>query len=348
MKKTELTTFDWKWARNIWTRSMPELKPKGKNLSEQLFNVITSGRYRRGRRYQMGNGAFDKESIMKIQNSISHGKPIEIILPAFPFKFTHPLKTGSVGADMSEIVSLSKLHELCTQVKRVYPKGLKISIIRDGALYADVFSRSATSAQQYGLDLHRFVKLMGLEDEISFLDLRSTLHSQPDFRQKYQQAASVVDEILKDPKSLRETVQALRGSAAANLPTTGIPHGTIERIFSLEEKELNLNEILLKRNIEHRAENAARDYLILNKTIELLDLYNRVQPTALRGSAHLGEGKIPLQLTRKKTQLFPWMGVSVQDSKGFTVRYSCEVANNSAYTPVYLKGNSTPLYYKKV
>jgi len=280
-----------------------------------------------------------------IKRCIQKGKPIEIILPAFTFKFTHPLKTKSHRADMAEASSFAKLHELCEQIKRIYPKGAVVYVARDGRLYSDIFGRSRALADQYGRDIERFVKSMGLENEIKFLDIKTALERQPDYKRAYQQAAAEVREVMLNPGEKAGEIEALKGSAAANLEVGSIPDRMVERIYSLPESKLTPDELIAKRSIEKRAVSAVNEYLTKNRTIEILDLYARMRPDAVRTSVHIGSGKLPLQLHRKKTQLFPWMGVGIIDKKGASVRYLSEVQDNPNFVPVYLKGQKNPFYY---
>ncbi len=137
------------------------------------------------------------------------------------------------------------------------------------------------------------------------------------------------------------------GSAAANLNVEHFPDSIVRKVFGVAADQLSVDEWFVKNSIEKRAEEAVFEYLVLNRTIELLDLYSRIRPNALRGSTHTGPGKLPLTLHRQQTQLVPWMGVVVLDKGTFTVRYECEVRGNGTL-PVYAnEGDKKPFYYMK-
>ena len=150
---------------------------------------------------------------------------------------------------------------------------------------------------------------------------------------------------MGNPKEKARDIEALKGSAAANLDVSSIPSRIIERIYSLPENVLSIEELIAKRSIEGKASKVVAEYLTRNRAIELLDLYARMKPDAVRASVHIGDGKLPLQLHRKKSQLFPWMGVGIIDARGGSVRYLSEVQDNPNFVPVYVKGDKHPFYY---
>jgi len=343
--KIIIDKVDWEKVKQLWAKSKPRIETKSKDLSERVLELISHARYRKGK---IGQTNFLQNKtcfINAIRRCVQKGVPIEIILPAFTFKFTHSLKTKSLRADMAEASSIAKLHELCDQIKMVYPKGATIYIARDGRLYSDIFGRSQKLADQYGRDLERFVKSMGFEHEIKFLDIKTALEQQPDYRRAYQQAAADVRSVIANPGEKAGEIKALKGSAAANLELGSIPDKILNRIYSLPESKLSADELIAKGSIEGRAEKAMEEYLTRNRAIEILDLYARMRPDAVRGSVHIGDGKLPLQLHRKKTQLFPWMGVGIIDRKGASVRYLSEIQDNPNFVPVYVKGHQQPFYY---
>lgn len=308
---------------------------------------MTSGRYRKGRLCQIGLPEHRQAFLDTIENDVKSGRPIEIIIPSFPLKFTHPLKTSCTTADMAEISALAKLHEMCEQIGKVYPQGANVYIIRDGGIYANVFGRNRRAVDNYGKELQFFVDKMGLKKEIKFLDLKAEMERQPDFHKMHAIAEAEIREAMKNPKEHGKNIDMIKCSAAANLNVKGLPRKEVERVFMYPESSLTHNEIILKRSLRGRGERAAFDYLVVNRTIELLDLYCRVKPNALRASVHVGPGKLPLQLHRKKTQLLPWMGVGMADKRGLTVRYISEMHGDPKYVPVYLKGHENPFYYRK-
>jgi hypothetical protein len=344
-KRIVITRPEWEKIRRIWAKTKPKIQTNSSVTSERILEIISNARYRKGRRSHIEYEKFKECFLNAVNRCVTKGKPIEIIIPSFTFKFTHPLKTNSTRADMAEAASLSKLHELCDQIKSIYPKGATIYIARDGRLYSDIFGRSTAAADKYGADLQTMINRLGYSNEIKILDIKTALEKQPDYLAAYSRAFQEVKDVILNPGEKTGEISALYGSAAANLETGNIPTNMVERIFSLPKNQLIPDEIIAKAHIEGRAKKAVQEYLTRNRTIEILDLYSRMRPDAVRGSVHIGAGKLPLQLNRQKTQLFPWMGVAVLDGRGATVRYEGELRDNPQYIPVYLKGQKAPFYY---
>lgn len=69
---------------------------------------------------------------------IEHGKPIRMVLPAFPAKSPSRDKTLSHLPDHGEELALRNLNELCKRIGQIYEPGARIVICSDGRVFADV------------------------------------------------------------------------------------------------------------------------------------------------------------------------------------------------------------------
>jgi L-tyrosine isonitrile synthase len=341
-----LGQIDWAEARNIWKRTAPILDQSklGATIPERILNVITSPRYRKG---SLCDIAFEEnvESFMnRIISTVRAGQPIELIIPSFPQKISNPLKTTSKDADMAELSALAKLHELVTQVRKIYPPGMVIYLARDGRLNCSDFGYSEDKSNRYGRNLQEFVDKMGISEEIKFLDIRSAMESHPDFQRAKNAANQETREKFENPGDFAPQLARLKGSALSNINLEGVPTALLVRIFTYPENELSLLDLFAKRQLQIQAERTVFNYLMKARITELLDLYAYMRPNAIRGSVHVGPGKIPIQFHRKKTELLPWMGVAVFHEGTFTIRYDCDARQNSI--PVYLRETDpSPFFY---
>ncbi|MBI4360740.1 L-tyrosine/L-tryptophan isonitrile synthase family protein [Candidatus Micrarchaeota archaeon] len=347
-KRIEVDRLDWHTLRDMYARQMPDLKPQGSTLAERLFWILTHKQYMRtGGRIKSNVRAYREEALARMQHSIDQAEPIEIVLPAFPIKCYHPLKMRGSRADMGEISALAKFHEMIEQVRRHYPPGVVIHIVSDGAHQMEAFGNTPRQVDEYTRDLRRIVKNMGLDHEFKFMDLKTELESQPDYRKALAQAEREIDAELQS-EDQKPHLDAVRTSTLASLEMGHLPKKMIERIFTLPEAELTPDELLNRRILETRVGPAMRNFLIQGRTIELVNLFDRLQPNALRGSVHDGPGRITMRFHAKGTEVLPWMGVAVEENGEFGVKYFCQLRDDPTYVPVHLKGSPMPLYYKKL
>ena len=74
--------------------------------------------------------------IPKIQSAINGNLPVQMVLPAFPFKSPNKVeKVLGVLPDKGEEVALARLQGICDAVKDVYAPGAYIVIVSDGLTY---------------------------------------------------------------------------------------------------------------------------------------------------------------------------------------------------------------------
>eukprot|EP01062_Namystynia_karyoxenos_P023083 TRINITY_DN18881_c0_g2_i1.p2 TRINITY_DN18881_c0_g2~~TRINITY_DN18881_c0_g2_i1.p2 ORF type:complete len:567 (+),score=185.69 TRINITY_DN18881_c0_g2_i1:81-1781(+) len=78
--------------------------------------------------------------MQKVRNFVVQGKPVEMVLPAFPFKSrNHALKTLGDLPDKGEELALMHLHNYCQAASQRYPPGVRIVVVSDGRVYNDLF-----------------------------------------------------------------------------------------------------------------------------------------------------------------------------------------------------------------
>ncbi|RAL06150.1 isocyanide synthase family protein [Aspergillus ibericus CBS 121593] len=113
--------------------------------------------------------------------SIIYGKvraqePIQMILPAFPFKSPNQKnKTLGYLPDKGEDVSLAHLNGLCKAIGETYAPGAKLTIASDGLVYNDILEVRDSVVWKYGQALRRLVAEKEY-DHIEFVRLRNLIH----------------------------------------------------------------------------------------------------------------------------------------------------------------------------
>lgn len=71
-----------------------------------------------------------------IEVFVLSGQPVEMCLPAFPFKSANKVyKVFGTLPDKAEELALERLNTMCVRIGEVYAPGAKILIISDGLVY---------------------------------------------------------------------------------------------------------------------------------------------------------------------------------------------------------------------
>ncbi|PWY85436.1 hypothetical protein BO83DRAFT_328707 [Aspergillus eucalypticola CBS 122712] len=109
-------------------------------------------------------------------NQIRAKQPIQMILPAFPFK--SPNRENKVlGSlpDKGEEISLAHLNGLCAAIGDVYDYGAKLTIVSDGLVYNDILGVSDRDVWEYSHAL-RDMAAENKYNHIDFARLRDLVH----------------------------------------------------------------------------------------------------------------------------------------------------------------------------
>jgi len=104
-----------------------------------------------------------------VREFMESGKPIAMLLPAFPFKSPNPKKTIAGHFDMAEKLALEKIHNFCESVKRFYPPGVAFVLVSDGRVYNSQFEISLESVLSFQQAVKEncnseYITIVGLED----------------------------------------------------------------------------------------------------------------------------------------------------------------------------------------
>ncbi|TGO89797.1 hypothetical protein BPOR_0093g00080 [Botrytis porri] len=82
------------------------------------------------------NNAGKPKFLSVIEKFVSSGIPVEMCLPAFPFKSSNKVhKVFGILPDKAEEIALDRLNTMCLRIGEVYQPGAKCTIISDGLIY---------------------------------------------------------------------------------------------------------------------------------------------------------------------------------------------------------------------
>lgn len=136
-----------------------------------MFAVMSSKRYRAGTMTQTRFA--DNRDLWRptVERYLAEGRPLQFVLPSFPFKHANPFKDSRHSPDMGEILCLTRLFEICQAIQRVYPPGAQFVIIADGLAYHAMFGITYFEAIQYREEVQRLIMRLGF-DSVDTMGIR--------------------------------------------------------------------------------------------------------------------------------------------------------------------------------
>lgn len=143
----------------------------GVSLSQTIFEVLSSNRYRYGpKAYHESAQAINEGKIARAQ---ARELPIFLTFSFFPAKAPNPLKTfGSscAGVDMGECASLLRLYELAAILSQAYEPGVRWLVGMDGVKYHEVFGIPKPEALRYRDNIIKLAEFLGIAEYFEFVE----------------------------------------------------------------------------------------------------------------------------------------------------------------------------------
>lgn len=85
-----------------------------------------------------------------VRAALAEGRPLELLLPAFPAKSPSPQKVLGKLPDYAESVALRTLQRLCEELTELHPPGVRLVLCSDGLVFADVVGVTDDDVAAYG------------------------------------------------------------------------------------------------------------------------------------------------------------------------------------------------------
>ncbi|KAK8117036.1 uncharacterized protein PG998_005317 [Apiospora kogelbergensis] len=99
-----------------------------------------------------------------IENFVMAGEPVDMCLPAFPFKSANKVyKVFGILPDKAEELALERLNTMCARIGERYPPGAKLLIISDGLVYNDLLCIPDRDTWAYGEALRAMAQEKGFK-----------------------------------------------------------------------------------------------------------------------------------------------------------------------------------------
>jgi pyoverdine/dityrosine biosynthesis protein len=147
----------------------------------------------------------------QVARRIAADAPIEMMIPALPYKFSCPLKTRGQLPDLAEVNFLLVLYEIVAAIEALYrearpnqPQPLaRFTVISDGSRFNQLTNEPEVVLEAYQRDLARWIEKLGLDRHIELLDYRRLL------RDRLPKAAHDAKDALRE-RALRQYSEAMR------------------------------------------------------------------------------------------------------------------------------------------
>ncbi|MBN8214390.1 MAG: L-tyrosine/L-tryptophan isonitrile synthase family protein [Xanthomonadales bacterium] len=144
-------------------------------ITEAIFDKEFS---RNGTRYNE-----KKRLNQQLKSLIRAQQPIEMVIPALPFKIPSPLKSRGAQPDLGEVNFLLSLYEITRVVESLYEPeasgrshGLAtFTIVSDGLRFNEAVNKPNDDIERYQSALMDWVRRLGLEAYIRIVDYKSLL-----------------------------------------------------------------------------------------------------------------------------------------------------------------------------
>lgn len=119
---------------------------------------------------------------LKVKGLIEQRKPINLIIPALPFKSSCPLKCRGPNPDLSEVSFLLGLSEVAKSIDTIYKKYIntdknmsKFSVICDGKRFNKELNEASNNINNYQNSLRLWVNKLNIMNYVEILDYEESI-----------------------------------------------------------------------------------------------------------------------------------------------------------------------------
>jgi len=137
------------------------------------------------------------EFISKIKRQISDDKPVELVIPLFPCKVHNRLKAKGIYPDLSEILTILRLMEICLAIKEVYNPGGHFLIAADGFRFKKSWRVSSEDIKNYQDRIKEFINLTGANKYMELVDYEKFINENYSKEEKLQRNFNYLKAVSK-------------------------------------------------------------------------------------------------------------------------------------------------------
>ncbi|WP_250569543.1 L-tyrosine/L-tryptophan isonitrile synthase family protein [Streptomyces sp. CJ_13] len=271
--------------------NLPEfLKDKRKHGLDQAETVLAVLAHQK---FQM-NPVTDVRSEVawqdRIRAAIEANREIEVVYPQFCVIPNAPKRYTNMGFSAGEDCTIEFIKLINSQVKAVYPPGIRVHAIADAALYGSAFHTHQTEVDAYFESVEQRIQALNAANCVSLHDYAEVLRTKcrPDYQVQYYEIGHQVWKGKYEALLPDTDLETLRRSVRASVNT---------RRFQLSHKDhLQLFGPISMRNtahpyhdeIETMTDIAFKELITIRLACGAIDIASRLWPQALRATCHKG------------------------------------------------------------
>ena len=272
--------------------------------------------------------------LTKLKKMVAAGKPISMILPAFPGKSPNRNKTLSRLPDLAETHSLDSLYRLCMEIAQVYPPGAKINICSDGYVFSDLVRIPDRDVEHYSLALIDYYN-NNHPGAFEFYDLKDAFPE------------------LDSLDAMREELMIRHGESLINLKSRAKIQKEITAMYQgitrfLHEDFLGLDEFKDSSRAQIQKLAKSVSYRVIQRSNAWSRLLEEVYPDSLRLSIHpqyRTSGKIGIHMiATDDCWRTPWHSVAVKKNGMIYLKKRSDINENRSR--LFFE-NGRPHYYQE-
>lgn len=296
-----------------------------RNSADQILDILASNTLgnRKNRDFVDRRALYDV-----VSKCHDDRRPIQLILPAFPFKDQNPFRTGDLQPadwDIGEASLMIRLHCLALAINQVHSYDGEVIVLSDGAAYARMFGVSVDQATAYLEGMRELRNFLNLRRTVHFLDLDSLVKASGaafvlEYEGKSARGISQIKELLEDriyalaraDEEVRTTLDRLTLDIVRNSnlrdeekADRGLLWRAIQDTPPRPPAERALRQQLWRRGFE-----AACAYLAYNQALSCVGWYGAMFPGSLRATTHGKVGQVAIPSTGRGA---PWNAIGLLD-----------------------------------
>lgn len=276
--------------------------------TDRVLSILFNARFRRGPRSLV---EAHRETFLRIiARTIDRFAPIELILPALPFKCQNPLSTRhSIGfTDLGEWLMFCQLRDLIMSIRQAYEPGARMIVLSDGIVYADIFAaglRDIPAITRYRESCRAITNTLGLSDAVTLVDMSDVVRRFADFGATRLAIRDALTDLDRSDPAVSERLCALRRGMLLNVPLPGYDLDDVARFASGKLMDL-------PHDVAERVTSAAFDYASFLLTMQRLEVIAKSFPTAIRTTSHpKPAAQFPLHLVNARSGVAPHNGIPI-------------------------------------
>ncbi len=133
----------------------------------------------------------EDQLIQKVKGFIELDKPLQFLLPSFPFKSKNTeKKVIGPDPDLGELLGLTTLEHVCRQISELYSPGAKVTLVTDGVYCAEPIGVSEMEATMYVDQIKTLIK--ALDAPIEILSL-ADFEESPTYHKSFEEILKILD-----------------------------------------------------------------------------------------------------------------------------------------------------------